>query len=88
MNTPALMMQAPSVDFPSSMPASGFPLRRAPIGGDIGGYCDVMFPQRSVATKSVARDRLTIHDTRETLTAFRVRRTPRVDVANGSIPRI
>jgi hypothetical protein len=70
------------------MPAWGFSLRRASVGGDIAGYCAVMFPERSVATESVARDRFTIHDTRETLTAFRVRRTPRVDVANGSISRI
>jgi hypothetical protein len=83
-----LMMQVPSVDFPSPIPVSGFPLKRASVGGDIGGCCDVMFPERSVATESVARYRFTIHDTGETLTAFRVRRTPRVDLANGSIPRI
>jgi hypothetical protein len=63
MNAPTLMMQVLSLDFRSPMPASGFPLRRASVERDIGGYSDVMFPEPSVAAESVARHRFTIHDT-------------------------
>jgi hypothetical protein len=76
------------VEFPNPMLAWGFPLTRASVGGDIGCRCDVMFPERSVATESVARHRFAIHDARKTLTVFRRSRTPRVDVANASLPRI